>query len=167
MQLAVLDGRAVRVARPLGEIARRLRVEVAAEDQRASAAPPDVREQVRPLLARAGRLDPRDAELAQLLVDERGHGALVAGRVRARRRDELAGELDELVAPRAQVRDERRRPSPPSCRERLDGLRDPRDALGEDVRLDRERDADEALAAGPEHLARRDRDVRTRRAAAA
>ena len=70
--------------------------------------------------ARADRLDPGDAELAQLLDDQRRDRALVAGRVRARRRDELARELDELVAARAQVLDERRVAAAASCRERLD-----------------------------------------------
>ena len=106
MELAVLDSRSVGVAFPFAEVAGRLRVEVTAEDQRAAAGPADVREHVRPLVAGADRLDPVDAELAELRRDELRHRALVARRVRAGRGDELARELDDLVMSRTHERGE-------------------------------------------------------------
>ena len=136
VQLAVLDGRAVRVAAPLG------RGRPAASCRGARRGSACGRRAAR--RARAGSAAPRSRRPSRsastpssrsFCDDERRHGALVAGRVRARRRDELAGELDQLVAPRAQELDERRvGRRPRSCRERLDRLRDPRHALGEHVR---------------------------------
>ena len=43
------------------------------------------------------KLDVVDAERAKASADSRRDGSLVAGRVRARRRNELSGELDKIV----------------------------------------------------------------------
>src|SRR5262249_51459790 len=88
------------------KVAGRLRVQVAAEDQRAAARLTDVCDQVGPVLAGPDRLDAVDAERGELLRDQRRHRALVPRRVRARRRDQLTRELDELVAPAPQELDE-------------------------------------------------------------
>src|SRR5262245_51632556 len=81
---------------------------MAAQENRAAPGRSDSGDHVGALRACADRLDLHDAELAELVDDECSDGALVAGRVRARRRDESAREADQLLLPLGEEAKERR-----------------------------------------------------------